>query len=277
MNNEIIEYAQLSTVQRPEDAAQKAIRYYLGNEFCDRRIVTPAEIEEAFTSVGETNGITCITPFMTNEGFGRIGKTFEVLAKKNERNEIVINDWGMLGFLRREYPHFTFILGRILVSRYLTQFLNWDNARKFKQSKETQAFYCQFPQAFIVLMKKYGIQAFEFNSFSHLYVTQKQLVENGIRTHIYFPYTYITVTRHCRFPGMYEPQPLEDVPDCHRECHERYAILSNRLHENVVLENGNARFLREKVFPQGFDHSIDRVIYNDYMRGVSSGAPVTKY
>jgi len=240
-------------------------RIYIGNEFCDRRIPSVDFLKRiAKWCSGAPMELTLVTPCMTDAGLKPLKAALDYLSGENKKLEVVINDWGVLRVLRRDYPSSTFILGRILVSRYLCRFFSHEAVGQFSSSVEKKKFYCFFPGAFLELMKEYGIKRFEFNSYNHLYLTQEQLIENGIMAHIYFPYTYLTVTRHCRFPNHYDPVPLVDVTICHDECVGRYAVLSNCLHERELIEYGNARFIKEKDIFHNTEYSIDRVIYNDF-------------
>ena len=90
-------------------------RLYFGQEFCEKALPTLKELDQAL-EMGEKKGLafTLVTPYVTEEGLGGVKNLLAQLAKLKPQAEVVVNDWGVLELLVREYPALTPVLGRLL-------------------------------------------------------------------------------------------------------------------------------------------------------------------
>ena len=98
---------------------KKYSRIYLGNEFCSRLLPEKEEIDYILKIIKkEKLGLTLLTGQVDSQGLKIIRKIVKYLAKEQILEEVVINDYGILNYLRRGFPYCQVILGRML-SRFV--------------------------------------------------------------------------------------------------------------------------------------------------------------
>jgi len=90
-------------------------RMYFGEEFCERAIPSFQDVQKG-SEVALNYGLefTLVTPYVTERGLGRLRKIFSGLLELGRQCEVIINDWGVLHLLSREYPDFIPVIGRQL-------------------------------------------------------------------------------------------------------------------------------------------------------------------
>jgi hypothetical protein len=95
------------------------LRIYYGNEFCEHRISGRREFAAACAAV-ESVGLplTVVTPPVSEAGAEVLATRLAELARLLPGSEVVVNDWGVLRLLRREFPGLEPVLGR-LMTRFL--------------------------------------------------------------------------------------------------------------------------------------------------------------
>lgn len=236
-------------------------RYYIGSEFCETNIPSTNDLSIWLAYAREEKKqLTFLTPFVTEKGLTKARVLLDFLKNNAPGSEVVVNDWGILFLIAKEYAHMRIILGRIIVSHYLNRFHHDEWVRHSVHDEQSKRYYCLFPDAFLSFTKKYSIHAFEFNAHMHLHLTREQLTSKGIKAHIYTPFSYLTVTRHCRYPRAFQPCVNEDINTCNRECIDRIAVIKNKKHVTETIIQGNARFaIRDS---KNVVKGADRIIYN---------------
>lgn len=243
-------------------------RIYIGDEFCERRLPSILTLENIYNRYSERNlQLTLATPYLTNEGIEKLTQILDfIIAENINMKEIVINDWGALQLLKSYNNRFQIILGRILVSRYLKEEHSQKMAQRYSQNGENTKFYYLFPDSFLDFIKIQNISRLEFNSYYHLAMTQKQLLEYGFKTHIYFPFVYLTTSRYCNCTNGYNSYFRNAIENCDEECQEYVAVMTNRRFPGGIFTKGNAYFIKEKENTEDFNLEVDRVVYNDFMK-----------
>jgi len=242
-------------------------RLYIGDEFCERLIPSNSAIE----GIRNHNNIssrflTLVTPSLTNDGMQRLSQLLDLIVKTNiNLKEVVINDWGVLKLLRNYEARFKIILGRILVSRYLSIFHSQDLMRNYARNRKKINFFCLFPESFLDFLKKENISGLEFNSYQHLSVTYKQISEYGFRAHIYYPFQYLTNSRYCNCINGFTSYFRSAIAGCNYDCKNSRAIMTNNDFPRRIFIKGNTYFTREEKSSQELDLEADRIIYNDFM------------
>lgn len=230
-------------------------RIYFGNEFCQHLIPSRDSLTRIY-SAAQRKGLafTLLTPYITDEGIERLQPLFEFLAGQEERPEVVVNDWGVLRLLRREFPNLTPVLGRLMnkmlrdplaTAYYTLHALTPKPALSaLRRSNLTVPVY----QAFL---KRSGIRMVEVDNVVQGIDMDFQGL--GFAAALYVPYGFVATGRICLFASLNQPKEKKFTVStrCSKECQRHYAECS--YHEApfkgnpfVLLHRGNTVF-----YPQG--------------------------
>lgn len=245
--------------QPPAVLAGTCQRLYIGDEFCERRLPSPALLGEAAAwAAANGRGLTLVTPcLLSDEGIRRLSGLLDLLPEK-EGFELVVNDWGLLALANGSYKgRFRLLLGRLLMSKTSGESLSRD---------------------FLGFVRARGIAGLEFNTLPFSELLRSQLREYGLACHLYLPYRYVAVTRFCTcangYALTYRDATREDkggggrgrTPhDCGRGCLDHYSALNAAGAETrgQVWVKGNAWYVRhEEASFRDAPFTVDRVINN---------------
>ncbi len=251
-------------------------RIYFGNEFC-QHLIPPPSLLARICSAAQVKGLgfTLLTPYVTDEGLERLSPLFEFLADREERSEVVINDWGVLRLLRREFPRLTPVLGRLmnkmlrdpLATAYYAPHARTPKPALFalRRSNLTVPIY----QAFL---KRSGIRMVEVDNV--VQGIDMDFKSSGLAAALYVPYGFVATGRICLFASLNQPKEKKFTVStiCSKECQRHYAECSYNeppLKGNpfAFLHRGNTVF-----YPQGKSllrsalrhaeaRGIERIIY----------------
>jgi len=96
----------------PPPSARSLSRLHLGNEFCERLIPSPTLLRRAI-GVADAAGLalTLATPAVPDQGLAKLRRLFRLLL---DGAEVVVNDYGVLRLLAREFPALEPVAGRQL-------------------------------------------------------------------------------------------------------------------------------------------------------------------
>ena len=93
-------------------------RLYYGNEFCQRLLPSVSEVKMAVgLARARKVDFSLVTPYVTDAGLERLRKLFSFLSGTGIPIEIIINDWGVLWTVVRDYPRLKPVLGRLLTKQ----------------------------------------------------------------------------------------------------------------------------------------------------------------
>ena len=96
-------------------------RLYFGNEFCQRLLPQPGELDAALAwAQARRMAFTLVTPYVSGEALSALDVLFQRLARCAEASfEVVVNDWGVLHLLTegRWKGAFIPVLGRLLTKQ----------------------------------------------------------------------------------------------------------------------------------------------------------------
>ena len=239
---------------------------YFGHEFCENLLPSAPQIEDAiFFCRKHSLKYVFVTPYLTNKGTKKVAELLKFIMEKIPSCEVVINDWGMLRWLQPYRNHFDIVLGRILVSQYLSGFHFSESMIQGHRDEERLSLYCFFPETFLVFLETNNISRLEFNTYVHLSVTRAQLKKRGFRSHLYWPYAYLTTSRLCSSAGDFQSYRHNTFEACAQKCKNSFAIMRNRKLRKEILIKGNTYFVREEENMTDSHGDLDRVIYNDYL------------
>lgn len=226
-------------------------RIYFGNEFCQHLIPTASLLARVY-SAARAKGLafTLLTPYVTDEGIEQLTPLFAFLAAQEERSEVVVNDWGVLRLLRREFPNLTPVLGRLL--------------NKMLRDPLAAAYYCLHPftpepalaalrrsnltiPAYQAFLKQHGIGMVEVDNV--VQGIDMDFSALGVAAALHVPYGFVTTGRICLFASLNKPKAEKFTVSttCSKECQRHHAECScdgSPFEGNpfVLLHRGNTVF-----------------------------------
>ncbi|MFH1191655.1 MAG: hypothetical protein V1670_05620 [Candidatus Omnitrophota bacterium] len=254
-------------------------RIYWGIEFCQNLIPSLTDTEKILRFAKENSlNLSFVSPFVTEQGLRRLNKMFEWFRKQRVKNlEIVVNDWGVLECLNREFNGFFEIaLGRLLVRQQrdpVTKSVLEKQppfAIRGKDGKihivvhkvPDKQYQDGARQSYVNsplvqdLLAKFGVKRVELNSLL------QGLNLEGIRfkKSLYTPFVNISTGRFCPMETRF--QKIYRINVCKRECQKYYDILRNRAIPKIIYKRGNTTFYKNSVDVKQIKKTdIDRVIY----------------
>lgn len=254
---------------------KKPDRVYFGNEFCERLLWKSAHVRKMAALCAENNmKLTLVTPYCSDLTQEKISAVLTDCADLDIIDEIVVNDWGVLNIIRKHFPKYRCVFGRILdkmkrdprISKkeYLSYFSK-DGLIMLQSPTASSKDYRAF-------MTEQGVDRFEIdNVIQGLYledVTDKQIS-------IYMPYGFVTNGKICQFAGIHnKPEDKFQVNTCCRqECQSLMQIMQKHLTalpsetdkklDNIrVIRKGNTVFFMNADIEQCIcDSHITRIVY----------------
>jgi len=184
-------------------------RIYLGNEFCERLMPGPKDLEYVQSGpVQRGINLTLVTPMLTDAGFRRLDNLLPYLSAGTE---VVINDWGALHRLRADYPSLVPVLGRMLNKMIKDPRLpsaQWTRLQPHSsQSAHFQAF-----------LERFGISQIDMDVPP--FAGSGQFQTAPLRLGVHLPYGYTVKGRMCRIGSLGQKDQEKFVAGhaCHKEC-----------------------------------------------------------
>jgi hypothetical protein len=236
-------------------------RIYYGNEFCEHLMPGIAQILEVLDLCYEKNlGFSFLTPYVTDNSFAKLEKIFDILSQKYLKAEVIINDFGVLEFIKERNYNFTLVLGRLLNRQKrgprLIRLLN-------KLPREAiEHFSLTYLDRFSTLsfLKKLGIERVEFDNLS---IGLTRPTKDVLKASLYYPYIYISTTRLCPTAKAFKDNfRLRKIETCKNECQKYHFILKHKSFSEEIILKGNTYFYYEEKIPQDLIAlNIDRIVY----------------
>lgn len=197
-------------------------RLYFGNEFCERLAPLPHEAVAAYEAAARRDmRFSLLTSYVTNAGLDRYIRLFERLAAlPGDTLEVIVNDWGLLRLLRRDFPTLRLVLGR-LMNRMLR---DPRIAGAFASARAPDAALSALRQSAVSapvyrrFLERHGVEMVEFDNV--IQGLDMDFRELGIAGSIYLPYGYIATGRVCMIGslGRSSREAFDVASACHREC-----------------------------------------------------------
>lgn len=250
----------ISNIDNLKYVDSKYSRLYFGNEFCQRLIPSLEDLKKAAEFILKKRmDFTLVTPYVTDEGLEVLRPIAEFVARNLPEAEFVINDWGVLRILRKEFDFLKFVLGRLLTKQKrgprilsLKDKIFPDTIRHFKGSN------IDVPELSEFLMNN-GIVRVELDN-----LLQGIDRENpSLRASLYIPYNYVTTTRYCLTAGCVTGENhLRSISNCNKECQKYTFRLRHKKMPVDLLLKGNTQFFKNNSLPSNLEKlNIDRIVY----------------
>ena len=222
-------------------------RIYVGDEFCLHRMPDPDGLDD-FLRMAQvrSRAVTLLTPPVTDAGLERCAPLFDRLDDPHLETEVVVNDWGVLEFVRERHPTLPVSLGRLLNKGFKDPRL--PDAVEFAQLSEETADLLKrstFDFAgFREEMARRRVSRFERDLLPH--GTPRWEIPEGLGTSVYFPFGYVTMGRVCwlaSFEGRGN-RKFSLAETCRRTCRDMSLRLTDPRRNLELLQEGNAIFYR---------------------------------
>lgn len=232
--------------QKIEDIVSQPDRIYIGDEFCPKRLPDVKDLKNMLKAADQKGlPVTLLTPVLTDGGITACGKLFETFHQWDHAAEVVVNDLGVLLYLKQTFPGFSLSMGRLFNKGFKDPRLDKKNITPAAAAACLND--CSFQHANMKgLAKSLGIQRFEQDLFPHADLDPDALAMNGsdFDVSVYFPFGYVTTGRACITAGM-NGQPgakFNFSAGCHAPCTTHRFKLSHPGSGPALLQNGNTIF-----------------------------------
>lgn len=231
----IYESAFSKGIELGEDFARSFDRIYIGDEFCPHRVPRLAEFDALLDFARKSNKhVTLLTPPVTDSGIEELSPALNRLRDSSPDAEVVANDWGVLIFLKEEYPEFRLAAGRLFDKGFKDPRLS-DAGALTSQSQEMEAVLNKSAFDSPALQKKLvelRVQRIERDMFPYRDSPPTSVAQ--LEASLYFPYGYITTGRACWVSTFDKSSDSRFVPpsDCSRPCNRMSVKLE---HSDMML------------------------------------------
>lgn len=262
--------------------ACKPERLYYGSEFCQYRLPLERDLLTAFDFANEQGlPFTFVTPYLPQTGLTKLKSLITSLAEQMEQVnnaskpvEVVVNDWGTLYFLHREYPQFDLVLGRLLNKmirdpRVAHLYDQEEAPVAAKQALQESASSVSYFRHFV---DRAGVKRIELdNMIQGMHVAY----EDWLPASIHLGYGSVATGRSCLVGTLHKPRESKFKGDvvCKQQCriyqaelvntNERLGALPTRM-----IQKGNSVFYvqEEALLQKGLDwvsqHDVNRIVYS---------------
>jgi len=228
-------------INRTEDLkywSKKYTRIYFGNEFCPRLFPDKKEIDAVVKFVKDRElKLTLLTSWADSESLSSMKKAIKYVMSKKILDEIVVNDYGMINYLNRQYP-----LCKIILGRAIALFIPSLSADNF--------FY------------KMGIRRIEYNDLEIIKLLSRKVA--GPKISYYYPYSVISASRYCPVANIFQNKSRNHgIIKCFKECLpiKELKVRSSIFFKPAILK-GNAQLMKNKINLKALEKTcIDRLVF----------------
>jgi hypothetical protein len=249
-------------------------RVYFGNEFCQHLIPGLGKLRriQGLCRERELN-FSLLTPYVTDKGIKRLKPLFDFLVASAPDTEVIVNDWGVLRMLKRNYPELRLVLGRLMnkmlrdprVTGLYKQTAPETVIKTLNEPAMGAPVYQQFLTGLDIKTLEFDV-LLQGMDFSHL-------VNAGVTVSIYVPYGFVATGRVCMIGSMHLPKPKKFDVDikCSFECQEyttelRYASTVNQVDQKYFQKGTtvfytHSRDMLGSTFENALQGKIHRIIY----------------
>lgn len=249
-------------------------RIYFGNEFCQRLLPSPSLLARVYSAASDRDlAFTFLSPYVTDDGIDQLTPLFSFLDGCASRTEVVVNDWGVLRLLRRDFPNLAPVLGRLL--------------NKTLRDPLAASFYCFHPltprealsalgrsnlsiPVYQTFLHRSGIRLVELDNL----VQGMDMSFKGLAGALYVPYGFVATGRICLFASLNQPKERKFTVSttCSKECQRHYAECRYdappfKGNAFVLLHRGNTVFysqsrdLLRSALVEAEAKGIQRIVY----------------
>lgn len=235
-------------VERLNASISKPDRIYAGDEFCQNRLPTPDTLNDFFRLSYEKGlPLTLLTPVLTDAGIQKCSELFDRLSRWDPGAEVVVNDLGVLFYLKKKYPEFRLSLGRLFNKGFKDPRLE-ETGPMMSEGMKISLNDCTFKRKNMrELAARLGIRRFEQDLLPHADLDDINVP--GMKTSVYFPFGYVTTGRACLTAGLvrHPDTGFRMNNGCHSPCISYGLKLKHPRLDLELFQSGNTLFYRYTV------------------------------
>jgi hypothetical protein len=239
-------------------------RVYFGNEFCQRKIPMACEVAEAYEATrGRSLAFSLLTPFLTASGLERIRPILQWLGEQQDPElEVVVNEFGLLNLVAREYPRIKLVLGRLLNKMKRMPRFNRRDVENLPPGQYRSLSSCSYTiRRFMDFLRDTGVQRVEFDPL----LQDLDVAGVDCPKSIYFPWSYITLFRVCEIGSMHQPGERKFMlaEPCRHECRSYHQPRFGTINMPPQVIKGNAAFMCVALRPMDYygSRGFDRIVF----------------
>lgn len=238
----------LEQVIKTNDMDTKIERIYIGSYFCGNYFlhIKLEDIKTLLSHYKDKIRVTLVIPMFSQHHLeqGKRKLSYILENSKNVIDEITVNDYGMLSYIRNTYD-IKINLGRLFMKDYRDP----RYGEYFQQVLKPKIFTNYLAE----LCRKYGIEGMEFDP-THQVIDFSKAPKN-ISIGIHTPLCYLTTGQICEFASIPKKTELKYRPNtsCQKECQSCHLTYVDD--ENLTWYRwGRAIYFKnEEVCIQGVD------------------------
>lgn len=175
---------------------------YIGSEFCENKLPSIKDIEILNKTFNKEN-IIITTPILSQKKLLLLKDTLTYLYNNNLIKGVVINDWGLLEFVRNNLKNLDISIGR---------FITWEIYEMNEKFKN-------------IFFKKYNIKSIEVDNNI---VLNKWTGKTKYNMH--YPLRALSLTRYCSYIKDFTSS------NCNQECEKiGYTVIKNQNNTKLIL------------------------------------------
>ncbi len=224
-------------------------RAYVGNEFCQNLVPSLESFTRVCSTLWERDlAITFLTPPVTDEGLEKLHPLFAWLARQEHSVEVVFNDWGTLGVLRREFAELRPVQGRLLNKllrdpRVTPLYNSPDSPQGVRAAMQQTNSGTHSLQR---LLARYGVETVEQDIL--LQGLDADFHRLPFDVAFYFPYGFVTTGRLCMIGSLHLEGCERFQPNlrCQHEC--QLYMSEHKFLGTTLPTRGTAFFQRGNTF-----------------------------
>ena len=245
---------------------------YFGEEYCEYRQPTLTQVREVLDRTKQEGWSFCLmTGIATSRVIKKYLPIYRFLIRKKTLPAVVVNDWGMLYVLRRQFSKLPIVLGRMLTKnkRYIYKHFEPDTGmagrtasadvvreqmKVLRQSNLSCRAYRDF-------LKAQGVPRIDLDI-----PPQGLNLEglSGLELGCYYPWGYLTSGRTCEFfKAASRFVIVKKCPQANQECPVH--LSRSREHRTDLLFTGNTVMYR--IESLDLQSEFQRIIYEVDMDG----------
>jgi len=259
-------------------------RLYFGQEFCEHLIPRVDELETAYYFARQVGwDFTYMTGCVTDAGLDQVLANLEFVAAQTPAAEVVVNDWGVLSVLAREFPGLQPVLGRLLVKQMRLARFTGNEASpppislngletsekdiRTNQIRALRGLNLTVPE-YRQELARLGVRRIDIDMAPQ--GVELPADKWGFAVGCYFPWGYVCGGRNCLTAGTVDPAREFVVVDkpCPRPCREVNKV-SQRLHlKETMAQRGNTVFVLHTESATAYlegESAVDRIVFEPYI------------
>jgi len=275
--------AAIEVLDKLQASGAEIRRLYFGQEFCQYLIPSASDLEQAYSLACQLGWrFTYVTGYLTDAGLAKVRHNLETLLSSANNPEVVVNDWGLLRLLARDFPTVVPVLGRLLTKQKRLGRFTSANAAPPANLADLSTPELEIRRNQLRVWREIGVSREPLRRELHelgVHRVDLDIVPQGVRIEpdqwglsfsCYFPWAYMTGGRNCLTGALADPRRRYVVLDtpCPRPC--QHVTRSSLLHHfpQATIQRGNSVFVFAlKYAPDYLDGTIpvDRLVFQPYI------------